>query len=98
MRAQPSNGMVAGAARGLVKRSSVPGGRSTREPAVGSCPRAPAVEAGRPRAATPSRHPRADWAGLERAAQTRRRGAPRIIAPALPPRRVPDGEDRLRGR
>lgn len=45
---------------------------------------APNVEAGRPRAATPSRRPRADWAGLERAAQTRRRGAPRNINAALP--------------
>lgn len=70
MRAQPSNGMVAGAARRLVERSSVPGGRSTREPAVGSCEsllgpcrRGWTAESRHP---TPAPSGRRDWLGKGR--------------------------------
>ncbi|XDA71554.1 hypothetical protein R6Z07F_001906 [Ovis aries] len=62
--------MVAGAARRLVERSSVPGGRSTREPAVGSCEsllgpcrRGWTAESRHP---TPAPSGRRDWLGKGR--------------------------------
>ena len=100
MRAQPSDRMVAGAEGGLVERSYAPGGRSTREPVVGSCAsllgpycRGWTAESRHPKPAPSGRR---GWLG--EGSPNSRRGAPRSIAAALPPRRVPDAEDGLRGR